>query len=175
MTGKEKEEYISRQLGHKTKKGGMRLEIALALAKELFNEGDTILDVGAGSRWNLGLWKTEGVVGFDLHDENMKGNIIGDMHEMKDQYGKWDNVFCSHTLEHAYDYNKVLEEFKMVARKGIFIVIPLETVEEAKNDIHHECRITSWGVIKHFNYKWSIRFWLRVDKKELMLYAKRSS
>lgn len=150
-----------------------RLPDAIQIATRFLNKDERILDVGCSSDHNLELWQKINfgqVTGFDLRTD-IRDSIQGDMHDMKDQYGKWDAIFSSHTLEHAYDYHKALEEFKQVAKK-IFIIVPLETKIESAGNPKHVANVTEWGVIKHFKDDWMTWYSHRFTPgKELVFFA----
>ena len=55
---------------------------------------------------------------------------------LEDGYCEWG--FCSHTLEHVHDLDAVVRELRRVCRKGVWVVVPLESEESfAMNDAHH--------------------------------------
>ena len=48
--------------------------------------------------------------------------------------------FCSHVLEHVEDVQKAWSEIKRCCKKGVYVVVPTETKEEAeKNPAHVHC------------------------------------
>lgn len=60
--------------------------------------------------------------GLDLH--------IGDMHNLPFEDNQFDYVFISHTLEHAIDIEKAISECVRVARKEVFIIVPIYETKE---------------------------------------------
>lgn len=169
---KEPHRYKEVQLEAGKSDGGQRLKDAIEIARQFTTKEETILDVGCSSEYSLENWTSLGykVTGYDLRSD-IRGAIQGDMHDMHEQYGKWDMVFSSHTLEHAYDYKKVLEEFKQVARHKVFIVVPIEDQAAFAATEKHFCRVFPWEVIKRFE-GWTVWFKFRVTGgKELMLFA----
>lgn len=167
--------YYELQLANQSGYGNERLEKAVKMAADLFEAGSSVLDVGCADGSNLKLWEKTGLTaqGYDLRSD-ISNTIQGDMHQMEDQFGKWDYVFSSHTLEHAFDYDYVLNQFKLVAKKGIFIVVPIENTKVFKATEKHPVKVTTWGVVKHFGIYWKVWFMHRkAPGKELVLYAER--
>ncbi len=55
-----------------------------------------------------------------------------DMHQMTFPDNRFDLIYCAHSLEHAYDVQKVVTEIRRVSRSGAIVVIEVP--------VHYETR-----------------------------------
>lgn len=66
-----------------------------------------------------------------------------DMAELTPDFGVFDVVYCSHTLEHVIDPMKVMKAIRSVVRQAVFIILPI--VNRAP-DIEHP---TVYDIMRH--------------------------
>jgi len=77
----------------------------------------------------------EDLYGFECH--------LGDIHEMPFDNQEFDSVYCSQTLEHAYDVSKAASELFRVAKKSVFIGVPIEDLQSFVANKSHYIRANS--------------------------------
>lgn len=92
-------------------------------------EGSSILCVGCRNPIELDLFRTAGVgevVGIDLISQR-EDILVMDMHELAFPDDRFDAVYASHSLEHAYDPARVVAEIRRVGRPGavVGVEVPL--------------------------------------------------
>ena len=103
----------------------------------LRSKSKTLLDVGCRYGHSLVAAKENGpalqVFGVDIVPNFVEaatkiglGAIVGDACDLPFGDKAFDWVLCNHTLEHTYDTPKAAGELKRVAKKGLYIVVPLE-------------------------------------------------
>lgn len=103
----------------------------------------SILDVGCRTGYTLPVFKEAfpdaRVVGLDIVPEfieaaKQRGEaFVGDMHALPFGEGEFDLVFCTGSIEHAYDGDKACRELFRVARSAVFLSAdcsPLEVFED---------------------------------------------
>lgn len=108
---------------------------------EIKNKKASILDIGCGEGRGLDVLKKHGYLnlcGIDLSEEKLNkasqnGHKVynSDFHflsEINNQ--EYDYIFCSHTLEHAYNLKKAIQSFIRVCKNKIFIIVPINETEE---------------------------------------------
>lgn len=108
-----------------------------------------ILDIACGDGVGLRQFKKMGfekVVGVEFNPVKNKiakkygyKVINSDIHDLKKLYGrKFDIIYSSHTLEHAYDAKKVLREFeKILADRGnLIVVLPYPDMHDFNREVH---------------------------------------
>ncbi len=76
--------------------------------------------------------------------------------------------FCSHTLEHTRDVKKALAEMSRVIKRGCSFILPMETHDEASQNIAHAISCSTLGQWKklltpHWIIKGSARTKCRVE------------
>ena len=64
--------------------------------------------------------------GLDLFSEDPSIKV-GDMHDMPFSKGEFDVVYSCHSLEHAFDIDKVIAEFVRVVRPGGYVAVEVPT------------------------------------------------
>ena len=92
--------------------------------------GSSVLCVGCRNGLELDLFANAGVgeiVGIDLISQRPDIRVM-DMHEIAFADGRFDAVYASHSLEHAYDLDTVVSEIARVARPGavVGVEVPLD-------------------------------------------------
>ena len=93
-----------------------------------------VLCVGCRNRAEVEYFRDKGassVVGIDLHSESTD-ILVMDMHQMIFPDEHFDVVYCSHSLEHAYDVGKVVSEIVRVARSGAAVAIEVPVKYETR-------------------------------------------
>ena len=97
-----------------------------------------ILDVGCRDGWAIGRMNHDGyqhILGIDVVPENIKlctklgyKTSAQDCENLNFDDDSFDAVFCRHTLEHAINPRKALQEFVRITKSGgiIHIVVPIE-------------------------------------------------
>jgi SAM-dependent methyltransferase len=93
------------------------------------SESSSVLCIGCRNPIELDLFKTAGVgevVGIDLISQRPDIYVM-DMHEMTFGEDRFDAVYASHSLEHAYDVVAVVREIGRVGRPGavVGVEVPL--------------------------------------------------
>lgn len=108
----------------------------------------TLLDIGCGEGRGVKTFVDMGfkAAGIDITKEKIDKGIndgldlhMGDMHSLPFEDNQFDYVFTSHTLEHAIDIEKAVLECVRVARKEVFIIVPIYETKEwvlANNPAH---------------------------------------
>ena len=84
-----------------------------------------VLCVGSRNTAEIDYFRSKGaknVVGIDLYSEYQDILVI-DMHDMTFPDNHFDVIYSSHSLEHAYDVQKVISEIIRVGRSGALVVI----------------------------------------------------
>jgi len=112
-----------------------------------------ILDVGCGDAWGLQCWRdnfqypTKDLYGIEYTQERVTtahsfgfNNVIKgameDVVSLVQQFGVMSkfNVFCTHTLEHAYDQERAVKEIQKIAHI-FWVIVPVE-LKKTKNKAH---------------------------------------
>lgn len=121
------------------------LQAIYALAGTLGEENKhlKILDIGGGDGWGASKMVELGFKNVTVGDisrpkveaakaRGVKAKVM-DMHNIK---GKWDVIFCSHTLEHSLDRGKALHSMANALKTGglLFLIVPIE--EEDPRDVN---------------------------------------
>jgi 2-polyprenyl-3-methyl-5-hydroxy-6-metoxy-1,4-benzoquinol methylase len=112
------------------------------------NKGSVVLDCACGDGVGLRELKRLGhsAIGMDIseeklvHAKNSKSEVyFADMHEINEYPNyTFDAIMSSHTLEHAYNPEKVVNNFKEKLRSNgkLFIVLPFPDPGDWNKDIH---------------------------------------
>ncbi len=90
-----------------------------------FNSDQNCLVIGCRNSYELDLLEKKGiknVIGIDLFSKDPRVKVM-DMMDLKFDSGKFDLIYCSHALEHAYDYLKAINEMLRVAKHNAIILI----------------------------------------------------
>lgn len=108
--------------------------------------GDSVLDIGCGDGLGLEHFIDLGInhaAGIELVQERVdvarsfglfvRKGIAEDLSEFGE---KSYNIFCSHTLEHAMDQLKAINEIKRVADRLVWILVPIEFSGRSGNAAH---------------------------------------
>jgi SAM-dependent methyltransferase len=118
------------------------------------NPGDTVLEYGVGTGWNLAQIKCKRRLGFDLSEhlepllQNHGMEFVKNIDEVADE--SIDVVICHHVLEHTGSPSEILKQIKRILRPDgkLLLFVPFEkerryrryNPEEAN---HH---LYSWNV-----------------------------
>ena len=108
---------------------GARVLVAKVLEHAAISSESSVLCVGCRNPFELDLFAQAGVrnvVGIDLVSQR-PDILVMDMHAMTFDDDRFDAVYASHSLEHAYDVSTVVREIARVARPGgvVGIEVPL--------------------------------------------------
>ena len=102
---------------------GARVLVAKVLEHAAISSESSVLCVGCRNPFELDLFAEAGVrdvVGIDLVSQR-PDILVMDMHAMGFGDDRFDAVYASHSLEHAYDVEKVVTEIARVARPGAVV------------------------------------------------------
>ena len=116
-------------------------------------KGLKILDIGFGSQENFDLWREVDAWGLDINPDVAKGEkqIIGDAHHIPLQDESFDVIFSSHTFEHGYNPEQMAKEFERIAKKAIYLIVPLE--KESEDPAHYVSISNTEELINLFSWK----------------------
>ena len=127
------------------------------LIENLDPEFNDILDLGCGDGWGTEYLISKlpygDVVGGDIDKNKLKvakdrGIPVKeiDMHDVK---GKWDAIFCSHSLEHSYDISKALNSIldALNTNGKLYLIVPIEPEDPRALNPSHTQWINSESVI----------------------------
>lgn len=108
---------------------GARVLVGKVVEHLAVSSASSVLCVGCRNPFELDLFAEAGVrdvVGIDLVSQR-HDILVMDMHAMEFGNDRFDAVYASHSLEHAYDVERVLTEIARVARPGavVGIEVPL--------------------------------------------------
>ena len=108
---------------------GARVLVGKVLEHGAISDQSSVLCVGCRNPFELDLFAQAGVrdvVGIDLVSQR-PDILVMDMHAMEFRDDRFDAVYASHSLEHAYDVGRVVTEIARVARPGgvVGIEVPL--------------------------------------------------
>lgn len=100
----------------------------IALLKKIFPNAKSVLCVGSREDSEIKDFINVGfdAIGTDVLEETKLIREI-DAHEL-DKYfteNEFDIIFASHLLEHVLDAKKVMENMRLLAKEGVFIVLPI--------------------------------------------------
>ncbi len=124
--------YLETQLTRTLKKN--QQEVPLMLHTQLLVDklsqfkdlnSSSILCIGCRNRAEIDYLLSKGakdVLGIDLYSQS-PDILVMDMHSMTFPDGRFDVIYSSHSLEHAYDPNKVAREIIRVARPNAWVAI----------------------------------------------------
>jgi SAM-dependent methyltransferase len=101
--------------------------------------GGAVLCVGCRNTLELDRFRERGfanVIGIDVFSQR-EDIIVMDMHEMSFPDDSFDVVYASHSLEHAYDVDRVAREVVRVARSGavVGVEVPVRTRRSAADRV----------------------------------------
>ena len=100
----------------------------IALLKRVFPNAKSVLCVGSREDSEVRDFINNGfdTVGTDITGETALIREI-DAHDLDKHFGEdeFDIVFASHVLEHVLDAKKVMKNMKVIAKEGVFIVLPM--------------------------------------------------
>lgn len=102
------------------------------------NITDTLV-IGCRNSRELDLLREKGlkkVIGIDLYSYDKQIKVM-DMHNLKFRDNSFDLIYCSHALEHAYAYDKVISEMiRVLKNQGIIAIEVPVNYETRGSDIH---------------------------------------
>jgi len=93
-----------------------------------------VLCIGSRNTAEIDYFRSKGaknVVGIDLYSED-QAILVMDMHQMTFPDDHFDIIYSCHSLEHAYDIQKVVNEIVRVGRPGGLVVIEVPVRYETK-------------------------------------------
>ncbi|MEW5871409.1 MAG: class I SAM-dependent methyltransferase [Chloroflexota bacterium] len=96
-----------------------------------------VLCVGARNRAEVDYFRRKGArsaTGIDLHSDFAQDSriLVMDMHQMSFPDNRFDLVYSSHSLEHAYDPRQVVSEIVRVSRPQALVVIEVPVQYEVR-------------------------------------------
>lgn len=130
------------------------------MIEDVANIPMSILDLGCGDGWGTEYLRKQlpqkyiKIVGGDIDEYKLKvaeerGVKVEyqDIHNVK---GKWDIIFCSHTLEHSYDYKLALKSIIEAIKPGgkLYLIVPIEKEDPRIYNPSHTQWIESCDIIK---------------------------
>lgn len=115
-------------------------EIINVLSKNVdFQMIQNALVIGCRNSDELDILESKGirnVSGIDLFSRDRRVFVM-DMHNIDLSDDSFDLLYCSHSLEHALDYKKVIGEIIRIAKDGSFILVEVPiNFEPRGSDIH---------------------------------------
>ena len=123
--------YLRRQKEHegtKTWTAGKSYEKYIENVKISFPNAKKILCVGARDDAEVLSFRKAGYesIGIDLFSSDQSVIKVIDMQEMSNYFSEnqFDVVFSCHSLEHAYDPERVLKSIRKIASQGCFLILP---------------------------------------------------
>ena len=136
---KEYQEYLDTQLRRTLSKKDTSLKVG---ARRLIDKTAELVDltrcdvlcIGCRNTAEIDYFRNKGarsVVGIDLFSES-SDILVMDMHRMTFPDDRFDIIYASHSLEHAYDVQKVVDEILRVARPGALVAIEVPVQYEAR-------------------------------------------
>ena len=136
---KEYQEYLDMQLRRTLSKKDTSLKVG---ARRLIDKTAELVDltrcdvlcIGCRNTAEIDYFRNKGarsVVGIDLFSES-SDILVMDMHRMTFPDDRFDIIYASHSLEHAYDVQKVVDEILRVARPGALVAIEVPVQYEAR-------------------------------------------
>jgi len=114
--------------------------------------GESALTIGCANTEEIQLLKNIGfknAIGIDLCP-NFPGIVKMDMHDIKYDNNSFDFILLSHSLEHAFDFKKVIQECDRVLKNGGYIAIEVP-VNYIINDVDRIDFKNSETLIAHIN------------------------
>lgn len=146
--GKSYSEYLKLQYNRSKskfdpndKKQSARKDSLIKLLSNIINLNKikNALSIGCRDTYELDLFEKKGignVTGIDLYSDD-KRILVMDMHDLKFPDKSFDLVYCSHSLEHAFDYKKVCSEIVRILKNNGVITIEVPINYEVRgSDLH---------------------------------------
>lgn len=113
--------------------------VALLTQQVALQEMSKGLVIGCRNSYELDLLESQGVrqvMGIDLFSFDPRIKVM-DMMELKFDDDTFGLIYCSHALEHAYDYKKALAEIVRVAKDKAIVLIEIPIHYEVRgSDLH---------------------------------------
>jgi 2-polyprenyl-3-methyl-5-hydroxy-6-metoxy-1,4-benzoquinol methylase len=112
----------------------------------------SILDLGCGDAWSTEEIRRQltapdiKIVGGDIDtnklDDAKKRGVQVEYQDMHNVTGKWDAIFCSHTLEHSHDFKKALSSIinALNPNGSLYLIVPIEPNDPRQYNPSH----TQW-------------------------------
>jgi tetratricopeptide (TPR) repeat protein len=135
----------------------------------------SILDVGSNDGYAMEVFRAAGrpVWGIDIHPIRVLEALSRglrvlclDVNDLALISGvlRVDSIFCSHTLEHTVDPERVLGELGTMAKKHMYIVVPKEQERPEENPSHYSVFPNPGALEKIVPHGWEIlRLWEQQD------------
>jgi hypothetical protein len=137
------EDYLEFQKNVQCKRGKFTQERKnrgdhIQMMKAIFPEAQKILCVGSRHPSEVEDIEKEGfdVIGIDLFSDSDKIMVL-DMHKIGEMWSKheFDVAYMSHSLEHSYDPQIVLQAVRNTCMMGAFIVLPMLPAPSKKETV----------------------------------------
>lgn len=130
-------DYLKIQYKRSYTKRNVHLQSTLLIDRlaEYLTPHSVVLCIGSRNIEELDHIKSKGVekvIGIDIFSEN-PAILVMDMHHLKFPDASFDVVYSSHSLEHAYDAQKVIQEIIRVARPHAVVAIEVPIRYETRD------------------------------------------
>jgi SAM-dependent methyltransferase len=118
---------LNRTLSKRDQPASIRTRLLIDRVKELDRhfQDSRVLCIGARNPTEIQYFKSKGytdVIGIDLFSES-SDILVMDMHQMTFPDNQFNIIYSSHSLEHAYDLDKVIKEIIRVAQPKALVAI----------------------------------------------------
>jgi SAM-dependent methyltransferase len=117
---------LRRSLSKRANDSGVGSRVLIdQIAEDIPPRGSRVLCVGCRNTVELNEFRARGfadVVGIDLYSQH-PDILVMDMHDMTFADESFDVIFASHSLEHSYDLERVVDEIVRVARHGALVAV----------------------------------------------------
>ena len=122
------------------------------MVKNMDKRPRSILDLGCGDGWSTEEIRRQlpsadiKIVGGDIDpgklEDAKQRNVIVEYQDMHNVIGKWSSIFCSHALEHSYDYKKAIKSILDALAPGgnLYLIVPIEPIDPTGRNPSH----TQW-------------------------------
>ena len=122
------------------------------LLKDMTDKPGSILDLGCGDAWGTEYLRKQlpakdiRIVGGDIDVNKLEAakerKVVVEYQDMHNVTGKWDTIFCFHTLEHSYDAKKALNSIlnALSVNGKLYLIVPIEEKDPRSYNPSH----TQW-------------------------------
>ena len=138
------------------------------MIEDVANIPMSILDLGCGDGWGTEYLRKQlpqkyiKIVGGDIDEHKLKAaeerGVKVEYQDIHHVTGKWDIIFCSHTLEHSYDYKLALKSIIKALKLGglLYLIVPIEKEDPRSYNPSHtqwlkNCDIIITEIMKYPN------------------------
>jgi 2-polyprenyl-3-methyl-5-hydroxy-6-metoxy-1,4-benzoquinol methylase len=128
--------------------------------KDMTDKPKFILDLGCGDGWSTEYLRKQlpapdiNIVGGDIDENKLKAakerGVNVEYQDIHNICGKWDIIFCSHTLEHSYDAKKAIKSIvnALLPNGKLYLIIPIEEQDPRSYNPSHTQWFNSPTMIK---------------------------